>query len=143
MKLQTTLRSTMVMAALVLLSFMSFTFSSCTKTTTTNNDGAKFVGTWVGTSTCVSGTTNFVISAGSSGNTVTISGSAGSGSCYKAITYTMTANGNNLSGNQTFTDLCGNSYTMVIAGSLSGNNLTLTETVSGSVSASCVFTGSK
>ncbi|MBC7554212.1 MAG: hypothetical protein H7257_09555 [Taibaiella sp.] len=130
--------------AALTLGFLAATMQlSCTKKTDSSNDGAKFVGTWSGTSSC-GGASSFVLNAGSDGNKVTNSGTAGSGACLKNVTLTYTANGNNLVlPSQTFTDNCGLSYTMSGSGTLSGNVLTITQTATGGVNATCVFTGTK
>lgn len=144
MKLETTLRSKMVMAMLVVLSLMSFTFSSCTKTE--SNDGSKFIGTWNGSTSCsgaASSASSIIISAGSNNNTVTMPGYVGSGSCAKTITYNLNASGNAFTCNQTFTDNCGVSYNISISGALSGNTLTMSFAGSGGGTGTCVFTGTK
>ncbi len=144
MKLETTLRSKMVMAMLVVFSLTSFMFSSCTKTE--SNDGAKFIGTWNGTTTCAgsaSGGSSIVISKGSNNNTVTMEGSLGTGSCYKAIVYNLAVSGNTFTCTKTDTDNCGNSYTTTLTGSTSGNSLSISFAGSGSATGTCVFTGTK
>ena len=131
----------MGMTLLAILSLTTITLSSCTKSPNSGNDGAKFAGTWTGTSSC-GGSATFVLA--SSGNTVSTSGSVGIGSCVKSITFSGTASGNNVNfPSQTYTDGCGNSYTVSANGSISGTTLTLTQTASGTVSASCTFTGTK
>ena len=134
--------------ATVLLGGMVLT--GCTKSPSGSGgtDAAKFVGTWNGTAICTGsatgGSSSFTWNAGSTGTSLTASGSVGSGSCLKAITQNGTASGNNVSfPTTTYTDNCGNSYTVTETGSLSGSTLTLTETVSGALSASCTFTGTK
>ncbi len=132
-----------IVTGIALLSL--FTISSCTKKTDTSNDGAKFVGTWVGTSTCNPGATqNFIITAGSDGNTVNSSGTVGGAGCVKSATLIMKASGNVLTLNsQTFTDNCGLTYTLSGSGSINGNSFTMTQTATGAVNATCTFTGSK
>ena len=120
-----------------------FAVNSCTKTTTSSNDGAKFVGAWTGTSSC-SGATTYNLGTGSDGNTVTNSGTIGGTGCVKAISLNIKANGNVLTmASQTFTDGCGNSYTFTGSGVLSGTTLTMTETVTGAITQTCTFTGHK
>ena len=139
-KLQTTLSRKMVMLFLAILSLTSVTLSSCTKKSD-SNDAAKFVGTWNGTSSC--GMT-YITFAGS-GTTVTTDGTVGSGTCQKSVTFTLTASGNAMSGSAVNTDLCGNTITSGMTGTISGNTLTLSITAASSTgsSGSCTFTGTK
>ena len=118
--------------------------SSCTKKSD-NNDAAKFVGTWHGTSTCSSGTGDMVFTAGSSGGVFIQPGTVGvAGTCQKAISINASATGNAFTvATQSFTDNCGNSYTISGGGVLNGTTLTYTLNFSGAVTASCVFTGTK
>ena len=127
------------------LSLLMLTVSSCTKKSEDKNDAAKFIGTWTGTSTCSSsGTPTVTFSAGSDGTKFTFPGTAGNGSCEKAITLQGTASGNSMTlPATTVTDNCGNSYTMTGAGTLNGNTLTFTMAFTGAVTATCVFTGTK
>jgi hypothetical protein len=114
-------------------------------TKTKSDDAAKFVGTWNGTVTgggVPAGSSSFTFAANGSG--LSTPGSVGSTGCVKAVSLNVSASGNNLSvPSQTFTDGCANSYTISGAGSLSGNTLTLTESVSGTLSVTCVFVGTK
>jgi hypothetical protein len=127
------------------------TTSSCTKkSSSAADDASKFVGSWKGTATCGSGATpaadTLVLNAGNSGTGLASPGNVGiSGtSCVKAITDSGTASGNSFTfPTKTFTDNCSNSYTISFTGTLSGSTLTVTETVSGFVSTTCVFTGTK
>ncbi|MCD6010320.1 MAG: hypothetical protein K0Q79_182 [Flavipsychrobacter sp.] len=118
-------------------------FSACTKKES-GNDAAKFIGTWNGTACGVAG--NFTLNAGSNGSSLTTSMTVGTltPGCVKSVTLNITASGNTLTiPSQTFTDNCGVSYTISGGGSLSGTTLTLTENVSGGVTASCTFVGTK
>jgi len=135
----------MAVNTFAILSLIAVTLSSCTKKeSSSGNDGAKFVGTWTGTSSCSSGTGHMILAAGSNGNTVTMEASVGDASCYKAVTVNLTASGNNLTmPAQTFTDLCGQSYTFSGAGTLSGNTITMTFNFTGAITATCNFTGTK
>lgn len=146
MKLNTTLRKTAVAAALTFGAFSTMTFSSCTKKED-RKDGAKFVGTWNGSYSCsgsASSGSQIIISAGSDDNTVTMQGYVGSGSCQKNITYNLAANGTALVCNQNFTDNCGNSYSVSIAGTLANNTLSLSFSgAGGGTGGTCVFTGTK
>ncbi|MES2704302.1 MAG: hypothetical protein V4649_16795 [Bacteroidota bacterium] len=117
--------------------------TSCNKSE--NNDAAKFVGTWAGTSSCspAGGAVTFV--AGANGSTFNYPAAViGSGSCMKQVTVVVTASGNNCTiSPQTFVDLCGVSYTVSGAGSISGNTLYLTLQVTGASTLACAFTGTK
>ena len=133
------MKKTVQIICVALVTFI--TFSGCTKSSSTD-DAAKFAGTWNGTNSC-GGTTSLTLTR-TNNTTLTNTGTVGAGSCLKAITLNYTASGNTLTiSSQTFTDNCGNSYTISGSGSLSGNTLTVTENASGAITASCVLTGTK
>jgi hypothetical protein len=128
-----------LIGALASITVITLIASSCTKSSS-GNAGAQFAGTWTGTSSCGSGAASFVLTA--SGNTVSTTGTVGSTGCVKSITLSGTASGSNVVFPATnYTDGCGLSYTISAAASLSGGVLTLTESVTGAVTASCTFTG--
>jgi hypothetical protein len=117
--------------------------SGCTKSSDSSatDDASKFAGTWTGTS-CGSPST-FTLTKTSS-TSLTTSGSVGVSTCVKAALLNHTVSGNVITVPvQTFADNCGNTYTISGGGTLSGNTLTLTETVVGPVSATCTFVGTK
>ncbi len=134
-----------IMAFATAFAVVCITFTSCTKKTT-GSEASKFIGTWNGTTTCAgSATGGTSVTIGGSGNTVTIAGTAGSGACVKSITATGTASGNTFSmPTQSFTDNCGGTSTLAVAGSLSGSTITVVTTGSaGGLSGTCTFTGTK
>ena len=120
--------------------------SSCTKTSTTNG-ADQFIGTWTGSVTCSAGgtpTSNTVTLTGS-GNTLNLPANCGSGTCYKAYTFSGTVNGSTFSlATTTFQDNCGKTYTVAENGSLNGNTLTLVMTATTpTANSTCTFTGTK
>ena len=141
MNLHTTLRSRVMMTLLALATLTTGIFSSCKKT---NNDGAKFVGTYIGHDYC-SGATSLTILPGSDGSQVKISQySLGSSSgCLKDAVFTMGASGNTISGRMSFTDACGTTFDIITSGSLNGNTLTFRFTQGGGTASGCTFIGTK
>ncbi len=143
MKPQQKLLCNRIATAVMIIALGAFSLSSCTKKKEESNDGAKFVGTWSGTSDC-GGATSFTLNAGSNGNEVVQNGTAGTTGCEVAITLKGTASGNTLVfPAQNFTDNCGISYTVSATATLNGNTLSLTQTATGGVVGTCSFTGTK
>jgi hypothetical protein len=140
--------SKIILTAVITCTLMIIIISSCTKSSSSSsspNYATQFIGTWTTTSnSCGAGNSSFSYSAGSGNNSLVSTGTAGSGSCQKTINLvgTATANGFNFP-TQTFTDNCGNSYTISETGTISGGVLTATETVSGTINASCTITATK
>ncbi len=134
------MKKTVQIISLALVTF--FAFSGCTKSGSSTDYATQFAGTWTGTSSC-GGTASITLTRVNN-TTLTSSGSVGGTGCVKSVTLNHTASGNTLTiPTQTFTDGCGNSYTISGSGVLSGSTLTYTENVTGAVTASCVFTGTK
>ena len=147
-KLLSILGNKIILASIVASAMFTIIISSCTKSSSSSspNYAAQFIGSWSGTSVCSGATGNntVTINAGSGTNGLSIAGTVGSGSCLKSITENGTASATSFSfPSQTFTDGCGNSYTLSVSGTLNGNTLTAVTTASGSVSATCTFTGTK
>ena len=114
MNLLPALRRKQIMIALG-LSLIAVSFlSSCKKT---NDDGAKFVGTYIGTDYC-SGATSLTILPGDDGSQVKITQySVGSSSnCMKSAVFVMGASGNTISGRTSFTDACGATFDIITTG---------------------------
>jgi hypothetical protein len=120
----------------------TISFSACTKKEEDPDYRSTFAGTWtIQTNTCGSTGVPMVIKSGSSKNTISIDGNAGSGSCNK----TFTASGTTTASNfvipaYTVTDNCGLSYTFTTTGTLNGNVLTIVLTASGAVNGTCTST---
>lgn len=139
-KLQIT-GSKMVKILLAILSLTAISLSSCTKKKDVN-PALQFVGTWNGISTC-SGPATLTFAAGS-GNTVIIPGTVGYDTCKRNITYTLTAYGTSMVDTESFTDACGNIFTVSMSASLNGGTLTYSiSDVGAGQSGYCIFTGTK
>jgi hypothetical protein len=146
-KLLKMLTNKIAVATVVACALTTVIISSCTKSPSPGpNYATQFIGTWTGTSVCsgATGNSSVTINAGSGTNGLSTSGTVGSGSCQKSMTESGTAAATSFSfPSQNFTDGCGNSYTLTVSGTLNGNTLTAVTTASGSVSATCTFTGTK
>ncbi len=146
-KLLKLLGNKIMLAAIVTFTVTTAILSSCTKSSSSGpNYAALFVGTWTGSTLCSGATGNntVTIDAGSGTNGLSIPGTVGSGSCLKSVTENGTASATSFNfPSQTFTDGCGNSYTLSVSGTLNGSTLTAVTTASGSVNATCTFTGTK
>ncbi len=119
--------------------------AACHKKPTPVNYGVKFDGTWVGINSCDSSTKTITfLSPINNFNSVYYSDSVDTGLCAKLVTFYGTAFGDTITfPPATYTDLCGNGYTVQQTGTIIGVTLYLTRITTGTQDDTCVFVATK
>jgi len=119
--------------------------ASCHKKPTPVNYGVKFNGTWVGINSCDSSTETITISSPVSNfNSVYYTGQLDTGFCSKTVTFYGTVYGDTATFiSASYTDLCGNGYTVRQIGTILGVTLYLTRITTGTKDDTCLFIATK
>ena len=127
---------------------------SCTKTKQPDAN-EKFIGDWVGGTTCwfsnrgdterATNITEYVGAQSGAGNLITIGESVGFTDCYQAVPLVGTVNASYFAiAPQNFSDKCGAGYLISGSGNLSSTGtLTIYSTKASAYTTTCIFTGVK
>ena len=130
--------------SLSVLCLIAIHMCSCHKKSTPVNYGVKFDGTWVGINSCDSSTETITIHSPININSVYYSGHVDTGLCSKTVTFYGTAYGDTLTFPAlSYTDLCGNGYTVRQKAAIVGVTLYLTRITTGTENDTCFFTATK